>query len=738
MNYRIRNLFWILFIYFTLSGDILLAQSKINFDWIFSLDAYQLSVAPNTQWTTDSKVIFTDNRNVGFQRKLEIYDPENNTKRPAFEMEDAVQSLIRYLGDDTPGYVGIPEEINSEGKRGLYDFKGDLFLLDFNPVEFSRITETISDEISARFSPDGDKIAYVRDNNLYYFDLSKKLEYQITSDGDENILNGTLSWVYWEEVFGRQDIGYWWSDDSRSIAFFNTDETGIGTMIYVDTEPAIPDITTQKYPKAGSVNPVVKLGIYDTQTGKIIWPEIDNNNYEYLIRVKWLPDNQRVSVQTMNRQQTEVNLYFIDKDTGKCTHILKETDPAWVNIHDDLHFLRESNRFIWASERTGFMHLYLYNLDGQLINPITSGKWAVTTSGDQAFWIRQSICYIDEDKQYVYFTALKKSSLERHLYRTGLDGRNLIALTEKSTGTHGIIFSPDGRYYLDEYTNQRQPWRLNMHNTGKTDPIEFLEADRSILENYEIRFPELTSIPASDGFQLPAAILKPPDFNSSDKYPVIMYVYSGPSAPAVGNKWDHQNYWNNILSNEGYITVIVDNRSATGISKQLENTILHNSPSEELKDIVDAVKWLGKQDYIDKERIGIWGWSGGGSMTLAAMTQSKAFKAGIAVAAVSDWRYYDTKYSESYMKSPQDNPEGYKANSHVRNAPDLHGRLLLVHGTFDDNVHIQNAYAFADMLIVAGITFDMMIYPGRDHGIADYPARIHLYKTMLEFWKKNL
>ncbi|MFC2123662.1 S9 family peptidase [Bacteroidota bacterium] len=735
--YKLHKSILYQFLLILISITVLKAQSKIDIEWMYGMDAYQLSVSPFTQWTNNNTLLIVNNRNPRLQQKLELYNPVKKTTSDVINYDLAIKSLIRYLGDDTPGYIGTPDEIDPAGEKGLYYFAGDLYVLEFKSSAFQRITESPSDEFSARFSPDGFMLSYVRDKDLYYFDLRRNEEFRISNNGGDDILNGTLSWIYWEEIFGRNDIGYWWSEDSRAIAYLNTDESKVGSMIYVDTEPATPDISTQRYPKSGTANPKVRIGLYDLETNETNWADFNNHLHEYIIRVNWMPDDSHVSIQTMNRDQTQLDLFFVDKKNGKSEHILTETDPGWVNIHDDLYFLEHSNQFIWASERTGFMHLYLYDLSGNLVNQITSGDWTLASSSD-AFWVRKSISHVDENNGHIYYLSLKNSSLEKHLYRINLDGKNPVQITQNEPGTHETSFSPDGRYYQDKYSDNHTPGSIKIRKTGSSRTEELFPPLTQLVDKSKIRFPEITYIPASDGFNMPATILKPANFNPARKYPVIISVYCGPSAPSVLNKWDYENYWNNVLADQGFIAVKVDNRSSTGISKKLENTILGNTPNEEAIDIIDAAKWLGEQEYVDKKRIGIWGWSGGGSMTLAVMTQSREFKAGIAIAPVSDWRYYDTKWAEAIMKTPKSNPDGYIATSHIRNAPDLHGRLCLVHGTFDDNVHIQNTYAFADMLIAAGITFDMMIYPGRDHGINDYPARVHLYKTMLEFWKKNL
>ncbi len=558
----------------------------------------------------------------------------------------------------------------------------------------------------------------------------------MTFDGSETTLNGTVSWVYWEEIFGRQDIGYWWSDDSKALVFLQTDESLVTKMHYVDFKPAEPRLITQRYPKAGTDNPIVKLGVMEISNPRVKWVKLDP--YEYICRVKWHPDNKRFTVQTMNRAQTELNLFFIDRRTGKSLgQVLTETDEGWVNINDDLYFL-ESGDFLWQSERDGYAHLYRFDNDGNLVNQVTKGSWALRSSGGP-FWLRQSVVNIDEINRHVYFTALEKSSVERHLYRIQFNGRAMERIT-KDDGVHKIGFSPNGNYYFDTYSNITTLPTLALYDRNGVQLHVISKPRPELLEGLNIQTPELFTIPTMDGFLMPAQILKPRNFNSNKKYPLIFHIYGGPSAPTVYNRWQGTSlFFDNMLLERGYLVVRFDHRYATAISKKLENrlTLMVSGPTE-IIDIVDGVRWLKSQTYVDSNRVGIWGWSGGGSFTLNSMTNTKEFKAGISVAPVTDWHYYDTKWAEFAMKQPQDNPDGYERTSFVKTAKNLHGRLLLVHGTYDDNVHPQNSWHFIDELIKENIMFDMMFYPMRKHGIADDPARIHLFNKMIEFWLEYL
>ncbi len=725
---------------FFLIPIFIFAQEKeqLTVEWIYSKARREVTALPAFNWLKDGTLILFDNSKPDSVRTFEKLNPKTGKRTAILDQKKVLLSAKDLLGEtDAPKSLFFPEAFDGNGQRAVYLMNGDIFLLDLKTAKFEQITKTRPEEKSVHFSPDGTMIAFIRDNDLYVYNIKEKFEKRLTTDGSETMLNGTLSWVYWEEIFGREDIGYWWSDDSKAIAYLQTDESPVSLMYFVDFKPNVPNLIKQRYPKAGGKNPIVRVGIAEVDNPKTVWVDIADTTYEYIIRVKWLPDSKRISVQTMNRQQTELELYFADRFTGKADHIMTETDTGWVNIHDDLYFLKDGKHFLWASERDGFEHLYRFTMDGKLVNQITRGNWAIHSAGG-IYWVGQAVVAIDEKNELVYFTALEKSSIERHLYRIKFDGSGMQRLTQQD-GVHVIAFSPTNNYYLDLFSNVKKLPTLTLyHNDGKIVK-ELGKSKPELIEKFQIQTPELLTIPTRDGFPMPAWILKPKDFNPDKKYPIILNVYGGPSAPTVINSWSGSIYFDQILVNNGFLVANVDNRSATAISKKLENTILYNAwGGGELNDLVDAVKWFKDQSWIDSERVGIWGWSGGGSFTLNAMTNSNEFKAGIAVAPVSDWHYYDSKWAECIMKRPEDNPEGYEKTSLVKSAKNLHGRLLLVHGTYDDNVHIQNTWAFVDELIKADKMFDLMIYPMRQHGISDQPARIHLYNTMLEFWKKNL
>ena len=689
-------------------------EQTITMEWLYSDEGKSVGSIYKAEWIDNNSLYLMDMRKPKEDRTILKLDPNSPSEMISLiDNQKLVKELTSIINrDDTTMFFDWQKSFSSSGQYGLYIYEGDIFILDINSSKFLRITDTPIKEKSARFSPDGKNIAFIRENDLYTYNIKKKQEKRLTYNDSETILNGTVSWVYWEEIFGRQDIGYWWSDDSKAIAYLQTDESPVTKMHYVHWEPEEPKLITQRYPKAGTANPIVKLGIIEISTPKTKW--VDLESFEYLCRVKWLPDNKRLSIQTMNRAQTKLDLFFVDRATGKnIDKIITETD-------------------------SGYAHLYQFSYDGTLLNQITDGSWALRSSGGP-FWLRQSVVNINEEKETIYFTSLKESSIERHLYRSSIDGKTMEKISAQE-GVHKISFSKDGKYYIDIHSDTKSPPTLVLYNNNGKRLHTLVDHRTDIIENYSLQTPELFTIPTKDNFLMPAQILKPKNFVKTKKYPIIFHVYGGPSAPTVFNQWQGQSlFYDNMLLEMGYLIVKFDHRAATAKSKKLENRVLNMmSGPIEREDIVDGIKWLKSQSYIDTDRVGIWGWSGGGSFTLNLMTNTKEFKAGVSVAPVTDWHYYDTKWAEFAMKRPIDNPEGYENTSFVKSAKNLHGTLLLVHGTYDDNVHPQNSWHFIDELVKANIQFDMMFYPMRKHGIADDPARIHLYNKMLEFWSENL
>lgn len=741
MNHRIALLF--IFFVFALSfpiGPSHADDERLSFEWIFSEERKAADSVPDHHWLHDGTLLLYDHRKEKTERTIESFNPRNQRRRRVVDARKVVAALNSLLKPDEPiKELDWPDTIDASGRFAAYEIGGDIVLLDLRTSSVSAVSVTDADELAPRFSPDGQWLAYVRDHDLYAWHIADGETIRLTSDGSDTVMNGTVSWVYWEELLNRADRGYVWAPDSSAIAYLQTDDGPVGVMHYVDFEPNLPRLVRQRHPKPGSANPRVRAGVVTLAEKQTTWLDLGAYPYEYLARIQWLPSGRRLAVQTLNRPQTVLDVFIAEAGDGTARHLMRETNTGWINVHDDLHFINEEREFIWLSERDGHAHLYRYNMDGELVNPVTRGNWAVKPSGGPAGMDR-AVSHIDDAAGSVWFTALEKDSTERHLYRIGIDGSGLERVTRRD-GAHAIWFSPAGNYYLDRYSSLETPPELTVHAASGEPVATVAEAVTAVAERFDLQPWERLSIEARDGYPMPAMLLKPRFFDPQQRYPALVYVYGGPSAPTVVNAWQGRarGYYHQLLADNGVVIFYVDNRSAAGRSKSDANSIVRQLYGPvELNDLLDGVTWLKSQPYIDAERIGVWGWSGGGTMTLQAMTSSKAFAAGAAVAPVTDWHYYDTIYTERYMKRPADNPQGYEQTSHVKRASELHGRLLLVHGTYDDNVHPQNSWAFADGLIEAGITFDMMIYPMRKHGIRDDAAQLHVFKTMAEFWERQL
>lgn len=714
------------------------ALKKLTVDDMTRPEILRAFSTPTTWWLSDNTAYLTDTARPDSELTLERLEPRSGKRTVVYRYTDGVEALRGLYREHTPpAFPKAPSSVSPDGRYCLYLIEDDIFLLDVPDRKMHRVTATPAKEKAVTFSPDGSKLAFVRNNDLFLYDIPSKSEQQLTTGGNDSTLNGTLSWVYWEEVFGRNDVGYWWSPDARSIAYLHTDESGVSIQHYVDTTPWTPTVTTQHYPKVGEKNPTVRVGILHLETFNTVWAGIGPQTYEYIVRVDWLPSSQQVCIRTMNRLQTELDFYLVDRATGTARFVMKDVNEGWINVSDDLYFMEDGKHFITASERDGYAHLYRFTLDGKLVNQITKGPWALSSSAS-VYWVRRAIAGVDEKKKRIYFMALEHASTERHLYRINIDGTGLTRLT-KEDGTHLIAMSPNARYYFDKFSNVSTPPSLTLHETESERTLTITPPSLAGLKEYEFATLQLFTIPARDGFPLPASLLRPKELEPGKKYPVIVNVYGGPSAPTVANAFTPGLVWDNVLLASGFLVLRVDHRAATGISKKLENLLLYRTPGEvEIRDLVDGVRWMKQQPFVDSTCFGVYGWSGGGTNTILAMTRSREFKAGIAGAGVTDYRLYDTKWAEAMMKTEKENKEGYEAVSLMKFAKDLHGKLMLIHGTHDDNVHIQNTYQFIEELIKADKLFELAVYPMRGHGFRDAAARRHLNKTMLDFWLRNL
>ena len=518
----------------------LLAQEKraISVEWIFSDAGAEPTRLPPFAWTSDGDVLLLDTRQPKDVRSFERVTSTGGRK-PAVDRKGALSSLKSLLGETgVPDSLAWPESLDRAGRRAVYTFADDLFLLDLTASRFERLTRTAEAESIPRLSPDGRRLAFVRGHDLFLLDLATRGESRLTSDGSSSVLNGALSWVYWEEIFDHEDAGFWWSPDGSAIAFLRSDESAVSLVSFADFKPVVPRVVTQRYPKAGGANPSVKLGVVDVASGAVAWMDPETAPYEYVVAVEWVPDNKRVAVQTENRLQTRLDLYFVDRASGKPTRVLSETDAGWVNTHD-LEFLEGGKGFLWSSERDGYTHLYRYAEDGTLLNAVTKGPWSVRGPGGFTTAPLGAIAAVDDARGLVYFTALEKSPVERQLYRVHLDGSGQERLSRED-GVHQVSFSLDHLHYLDVHSSHATLPSLSLRAADGSLVATPAPPRVELVAGFDLQYPELLTVPAADGTPLQARILKPKGFDPSRRYPVILDVYGGPGAPTgprrVGRK----------------------------------------------------------------------------------------------------------------------------------------------------------------------------------------------------------
>lgn len=578
------------------------------------------------------------------------------------------------------------------------------------------------------FSPDSEKIAFVSSNNLYVLYISSGRLLPITKDGKANhIINGASDWVYEEEFTLTR--AYEWSPNSEYIAYLKFDEFEVPTFtLEWHRDELYPIREDYKYPKVGEKNAKVTLHLYHLQRKKSRDITPLGIGEQYLPRIKWSPKG--LIAHAMNRHQNLLQLWLINPKTGKSGILLEERNEYYIDIHDDLTILPDDSGFIWSSEKDGFQHLYLYDWSGNSIRPLTYGLYDVT-----AFY------GLDAKNGYIYFQAAKESPLERHIYRVGLSGAEPQKISPES-GWNTAQFSPDFEYFVNTNSGINRPTTYKvLSNQGH--PIKTLEDnDRltKLMEEYGVSNAEFFQCRARDGIELNGYIIKPRDFDPNKKYPLFMFLYGGPNSQQATDSWKSSNYWwFQMLAQKGYVIACVDNRGTGGRGESFRKVTYLQLGHYETLDQIDAAKYLGSFDWIDADRIGIFGWSYGGYMSsLCILKGAEVFKLAIAVAPVTNWKWYDTIYTERYMRTEKENPEGYRQNSPVYFADRLNGKYLLIHGMADDNVHFQHAVEMANALIKANKQFDTYYYPNKNHGIYGGNTRLHLYTKMTQFILDNL
>ena len=582
---------------------------------------------------------------------------------------------------------------------------------------------------SPALSPDGNKIAYVLDNNIYILNFVTGKEIQLTDDGKKNeIINGITDWVYEEEfAFVR---AFDWSSDSNKVAFIRFDEKEVPEFsmdVYGSNLYQKQDVF--KYPKAGEKN--AKVSLHIANLGNMSVDQVSLGDYKdfYIPRIKWSANPNILSVQVLNRHQNNLDLIFVNAKTKTPTVVLNEKDEAYIDVTDNLTFL-EDNSFIWTSEKDGFNHIYHYKETGELINQVTKGSWEIT-----------DYYGYDTKNKKIFYQSVEDKNINRDIYTIGLDGNNKKKLSSKD-GTNEADFSADFSQYINYFSNATTPYEFTLHNAKDGKVIREIKNNQRLKDRvaqYDVRQKEFSTIDIN-GETLNTWMIKPKNFDPAKKYPLFMFQYSGPGSQMVSNSWNRSNdFWYMMLAQQGYVVACVDGRGTGFKGAKFKKSTQNDLGNLEVQDQIAAAKHFGTLDYIDASRIGIWGWSFGGFMSSNCLFKaSDIFKMAIAVAPVTSWRFYDTIYTERYLKTPQENAKGYDANSPINFVDGLKGKFLLVHGSADDNVHVQNTMRLIEALVQKNKDFDWAIYPDKNHGIYGGNTRLHLYSKMTNFIKANL
>ncbi len=724
-------------------------QTRVNFG----------GAVPSLSWL-DSDTFVMGRREAGLfaWQKVDATSGQASPLYDAAAMEAALAGLPGVSRQDAAeASRSASLEFNPSHTGALVTLGSDLFFHDFVLRRAVRLTAQAGEEEEPTFSPNGQLVAYVRGHNLYAVDVATQRERALTNDGSAEILNGRLDWLYQEEIYGRGDFkGYWWSPDSSRIAFLQLDERPVPEYTVTDHIPYRPVLEVTDYPKAGDPNPGVRVGIVAVSGagaggnvggnlggnlggnvggnlgGNIVWTDASAYAGTEIIAVAvgWTPDSRQVEHQIQDREQTWLDMNVADAVTGRTRTLLRETTKAWVNNNGGPTWLKDGS-FLWLSERSGFKHLYRYRDSGTgpatLVGPVTSGRWDV-----------RRLHGVDEARGLVYFSSPEPSVLELQVYRVGLDGSNRTRLS-RAAGTHQASFNGAFTRYVDRWSDVNTPTQLRLHGADGSEQ-RVIEANTvRALTEYRVSKPEFVQVKTRDGGSMDGMMIKPPDFSPGRRYPVYQFTYAGPGASSVLNQWGGQQFmFHQLLAQSGVIVWILDNRSASGRGVEAQWPVYGRLGEYELSDLEDGVAWLKQQPYVDASHIVLSGWSYGGFMTAYALTHSTSWSAGVVGAPVSDWRDYDSIYTERLMKLPKNNPDGYRRTAPRFAAAALHGRMLLIHGTMDDNVHMQNSVQFAYELQKAGKPFEMMVYAKQRHGFTDPLLIKHLQQLTYDFVMRNV
>ena len=676
---------------------------------------------------------FTSMQDGNYYTKLEKNGKNSQINKYSFRTGQKIRTIIdsKNVEIDINNYKFSKDEKNvlfANDTEKIYRYSSKSIYHIYN-LKTKKLIKISDDKIMyADFSPNGDKVAYVNSNNLFIKDLSNNKTIQITTDGELNqYINGVTDWVY-EEEFGLTQA-FFWSPDGKQIAFYKFDEREVKEFsMDVFNSELYPSQYQFKYPKAGEDNSKLSLHIYNIDNGETTTISLEKH-YEYIPRMNWTKSNDLLYIIAMNRHQNELDFILYNTTNSSSEILFSEKDKYYIDVHDNTNFTDDGQSLIWTSEKSGFNHIYLVNLKNGQAQQVTTGNWEVT----KFHGINQ------ENK--VFYTSNEEGVINKSLYCINLDGSAKAKLS-KDLGTHSSTFSNGMKYYSNTYSTADTPPYISLHNhTGKEIRVLEDNADLSTkMEEFDLTKKEFFSFITTEDIELNGWMIKPSDFDPNKRYPVFMFLYGGPGSQQVVNSWGWFNYfWHQHLAQRGYIVACVDNRGTGGRGAEIKKMTYLQLGKYETIDQIEANRYLAKLPYVDKNRIGIQGWSYGGYMSSLAITKgANFFKTAIAVAPVTNWRYYDNIYTERYMRTPQENASGYDDNSPINHVDSLKGNYLIIHGTADDNVHVQNTYEMTSALVRANKQFDLFVYPDKNHGIYGKNTRYHLYKKITNFILENL
>lgn len=704
---------------------------RLSIERIFEGSDFRGAFVPGIAWADSNSYVQAVPNPAGGTDLFRV-DPVTNTST-------ALVRANQMLGADEKPLAAAGVTLSADGRLALIfhdtervwrsNTRGSYTVVDLRTGRTFRTASRPGGQMFAKLSPDGTRVAFVRDNDLWVTTLATGAETRLTTDGSATIINGTTDWVY-EEELGLRDA-FRWSPDGTRIAYWRFDQGAVKSYPLVDELSLYPAITTLRYPKAGETNSSVRVGVVNVGTpARTTWLDVGHGNDIYLARMEWLGDDS-VVVQRLPRSQKRMDVLVASAATGGSRLVWTDTDSAYVDL-EELEWIEDGRAFLVLSDRSGWRQLYRVSRDGKSVRQLTRDGMDVL-----------SVARVDAPRGHVYVSAAAPTPMERNVYRFRLDGRPDGARITTGRGSHTLNVSPDGRIAVATHSRIDQPTTTTIHDFPSMRVRRVVEDNAALRERLaalDVKAPEFMKVPVAAGVELDAYRIVPANWDSTKKHPVLLYVYGGPAAPQVNDAWGgSRQLWFRMLAQEGYVVMAVDNRGAAWRGRDFRKVTQNRLGVLESQDQIDVARWLGTQSWADPARIGIWGWSYGGFMASNVMFRGgDLFRAGIAVAPVTDWRYYDTIYTERFMGTPQENPEGYTSGSPVTHVAGLTGRFLLVHGTGDDNVHAQNSLVLADRLARAGKVFEMLMYPNRTHAISEGGITPQLYRSLTRFILDNL